>query len=271
VPFLAAALWSISASFGLQLLAVVIISVRGADHLDVVSGVLCEAAAFTATLFLVVRVHDRERPLSQALALRPTRFSLCALAAAIGIGSQAPFNLIGELIEKRFPPSAEDLASQAEVFAAPTPLRKFALVLAVGIVGPIVEELFFRGGLYRGIRRAHGSAISVLGVALLFAAVHIGSFAVPLFLFPVFLVGLMLGHVRAVSGSLWPSFILHAAFNTTSAVASLLPGPLGEKGVSFSIPVSLGCLGGAAALLGLYHLIASRSAACREARELDLA
>jgi CAAX protease family protein len=266
VPFVSAAIWSISATLGLDLLVILTRSMRSADHFDVVSGVLCEAAAFLATLFFVIEVHEPSRALSDALALRPTRFSLCALAALMGMSSQIPFNRLAEVIEKRFPASAEDISAQAELFAAPTPFRKVMLVVAVGAIGPLVEELFFRGGLFRGIRRAHGAALSVVGVAVFFAAVHIGP--VPLALVPVFLVGLILGDLRQASGSLWPSVILHSAFNTTAAVLSFLPDT--DHGPATSLGVSLGCLVLTGSLLALYHAVASRAPVCKEARELDL-
>jgi hypothetical protein len=47
-----------------------------------------------------------------------------------------------------------------------------------GVIGPIAEEVFFRGLLYRSLRR-WGAATAVLGTTLLFALLHPGAAGIP--------------------------------------------------------------------------------------------
>src|SRR5207237_6847177 len=49
--------------------------------------------------------------------------------------------------------------------------RKWGLILAV-IAAPFVEELIFRGMIFKSLRRNHGALISILASSLLFAVVH---------------------------------------------------------------------------------------------------
>lgn len=88
-------------------------------------------------------------------------------------------------------------------------LRGNPLLLAqVVIVGPILEELFFRGFLQRALASVFGAAGGIAFGALLFAAVHDAPARVP-----VFVVGLALGAIAARTGSIWPAALAHCIFN----------------------------------------------------------
>ena len=91
--------------------------------------------------------------------------------------------------------------------------RKIALLVAAGVIGPVVEEMFFRGGSFADLRRPLG-ALTLLGISLLFAL----RTAILRNALPDFLGGLAMGYVRILSGSIWPAILLHAAFNSTTVV-----------------------------------------------------
>ena len=95
-------------------------------------------------------------------------------------------------------------------------------IMAV-FVAPFVEEVIFRGFIYPVIEHRWGQTIGVTLTALMFASLHItqlwGSWiAVGGILF----VGLVLSLVRAMTDSLFPSFLLHLSYNTTLCLLSLL-------------------------------------------------
>jgi membrane protease YdiL (CAAX protease family) len=83
-----------------------------------------------------------------------------------------------------------------------------ANVLLVVLIGPFVEELLFRG-LGVSLLRPFGVGVAVVGSAAAFAAVHglLEGFTL------VFLLGLGLAVMRAVSGSVIPGMVLHCTFN----------------------------------------------------------
>ena len=71
MSFVSAAMWSVCAIAAFDFLFALLLASAGTSSgLDLVSRVLCEAAAFVVTLFLLTLVHERERPLSDVLALR---------------------------------------------------------------------------------------------------------------------------------------------------------------------------------------------------------
>ncbi len=88
-------------------------------------------------------------------------------------------------------------------------IAQFAAYAAVvTLVGPIVEELMFRGVGY-GLLEPYGRAAAIVGVGLAFALVH-GLVAG----FPVIATfGLGLAYLRARTDSIYPCIILHASFN----------------------------------------------------------
>jgi hypothetical protein len=100
-----------------------------------------------------------------------------------------------------------------------TPMQAFLLSIFSVSLGPLFEEFFFRGFLYPALARRLGRAFSVFLTAILFAAIHAAQLAnawAPVFI--IFLVGVVLGTVRAVARSLAASLLVHVAYNSTIAV-----------------------------------------------------
>ncbi|MBA3383280.1 MAG: CPBP family intramembrane metalloprotease [Actinobacteria bacterium] len=125
-----------------------------------------------------------------------------AAGAALGSLGLDPAEEQG-LVPDEWPPPAE------AVFAAN--------VVLVVLVGPFIEELLFRG-LGFSLLRPFGTAVAVVGSAAAFAAVHglLEGFTL------VFLLGLGLAVMRAVSGSVLPGFALHVTFNAVAVTAAAL-------------------------------------------------
>jgi membrane protease YdiL (CAAX protease family) len=89
-------------------------------------------------------------------------------------------------------------------------------VVIVAVIAPVIEELTFRG-LGFGLFERFGTPIAVLVSAVAFAAAH----ALLEGFLPILLLGLGLGVMRALSGSVLPSIVLHASFNGLQLAAAL--------------------------------------------------
>jgi membrane protease YdiL (CAAX protease family) len=263
MTFFAAAMWSVSAIAALDfLLAVVVVSAGQSTGPDLVSRVLCEAAAFLTTLWLLTLVHERERPLADVLGLRRPPFALLLLGLLAGLALQGPVDLVAGAIYDRYPLPEEQLEVLRELFNVKALHLQVAIVLAAGVVGPVVEELLFRGGIFRGLRRVHGAAKTVIGISVFFALAH----REPRNFLPDLMGGLAMGYVRWVSGSLWPAILLHAAFNTTSAILALVAGPETDVLTRWqNVAATLACI----VLLAAFGRLAGRSDVCAAAREAD--
>lgn len=105
--------------------------------------------------------------------------------------------------------------SQDQVFDPNGGMTGFeALLLAIPLVvlAPIVEEILFRGLLYRYLRGRLGVVLAVLLSALIFAVLHA---VIP----PLFLMGILLAILAQRSGSLLPGIVLHATNNALVVLA----------------------------------------------------
>ena len=107
-----------------------------------------------------------------------------------------------------------------KLFARPRDAYLIAII-AVSL-GPLVEELFFRGFLYPVLARRWGVAWAVFLTALPFALMHMpqygyawGALAV------IFIVGVVCGTVRAVTKSVGASFLVHVGYNGAQMIIAL--------------------------------------------------
>ena len=86
-------------------------------------------------------------------------------------------------------------------------------ILAVSI-GPLMEELFFRGFMYPVLARRMGAVWGVLLTALPFGLLHLQQYGWAWGAgLVIFLVGVVCGVVRAVTKSVASSFLVHVGYN----------------------------------------------------------
>lgn len=96
------------------------------------------------------------------------------------------------------------------------PLSAVLLAVFGVLIAPAIEELLFRGFLYPVVARMYGAVAAVLSTAALFSLVHAPQYgwAWQNILLLTY-VGVVFGAIRAWSGSLIPSTLVHAAYNLT--------------------------------------------------------
>lgn len=89
------------------------------------------------------------------------------------------------------------------------------LLLGVGVLGPIFEEFFFRGFLFKGLERSRlGGIGTVIVTTLVFTGIHLQyDWMVLLVLLPM---GLILGMARYKSQSLYLPILIHMINNVAS-------------------------------------------------------
>ena len=85
--------------------------------------------------------------------------------------------------------------------------------LIVGaVLAPLVEEIFFRGFLFQGLRAKYGWFGGMLLSSGVFAVAHLNLAS----LVPTFVLGNLLAYLYHRSNSVWPGVLLHALINTSS-------------------------------------------------------
>ena len=106
---------------------------------------------------------------------------------------------------------------------------RLATAFVAVVTAPLVEELIYRGLLYKALEKAAGIAIAILVVSLLFAGVHVFQYRNNLAVIAVItLLSITLTVTRAVTGKVLPAFIIHLVFNGIQSVLIVL-GPLLDK------------------------------------------
>ncbi len=268
-PFLAAG-WALGATLLFVLLVSLTMSFRPAAAVDLVSQVACQAGAYLLAIFLILRVHAPEAELGAFLAFRRTNVAFYALAILLGAALVVPAAALSDLITHRFPPPPSDDAI-FEIFQSVSLPRKLMMGAAACVIGPMLEELLFRGALFKPLRKSYGglAAPAIVTTALLFAMVHMEWQRA----IHVGIIGLCLGFLRQRSGSIVPSMLVHITFNAIPLVAAVVLSKPGGPEVDLPVPLWLAasCAAVALGLLGLLHLVGTRSAVALRAQELDQA
>jgi membrane protease YdiL (CAAX protease family) len=125
------------------------------------------------------------------------------------------FDLLGKFLPMPKDPPFEQFFDR--------PLDAYLLAVFAVTLGPLMEELFFRGFLYPVLARRLGAVWGILLTALPFGLIHFFQYgrswgAVLI----IFLVGVVLTTVRAVTKSVASSFLAHVGYNGTLMVLAAL-------------------------------------------------
>lgn len=107
-----------------------------------------------------------------------------------------------------------------DVLTSGTGTERFVMIAVIAVLGPLAEELVFRGYLWRALRRGFSAPVVLVATSLLFAAFHLD----PVQALPLVFTGLFLGWLRMVSGSVWPAVLAHVinnALGVTDAIVGL--------------------------------------------------
>ena len=98
-------------------------------------------------------------------------------------------------------------------------LEMLWLVLIVGVLTGIAEEMFFRGALLGTfLQKSVNKHVSIIFVAAIFSAFHMQFFG----FFPRLLLGIWFGYLVVWTRSLWVPIIAHALNNSLVVVATYL-------------------------------------------------
>ena len=95
----------------------------------------------------------------------------------------------------------------------PSPLLFF---IGGAVIAPIVEEIFFRGFIFAGLRPRYGWQKAAFISALLFALLHFTLTAI----LPIFILGLIFAYLYQVSDSIWPPILMHMLTNALALGAA---------------------------------------------------
>lgn len=191
----------------------------GADAGSMLGGaetaVLLSYLLTAAAILLWFRL--RHKPLGEAAGLRRCSGWTAAFCAFAAIGLFVVVQLALALL-----PEAWLIAYNADM--APIASTGLLTALSIVVMGPLAEELVFRGIIQTRLLRAMPPWMAVVLQAALFAIIH----GTPIQIVYALLLGLALGFLRSRTGSILPGLAAHAAFNAMNDPLGLLGGGAGS-------------------------------------------
>lgn len=167
------------------------------------------------SIFLVwVIFKFRGKSFSREIGLNKTSGRNLAMSVLFGVGLCFTVDLVTRLL-----PVPENIMAEFEAEHGMLWGGSIALTfLSVALIGPISEEIFFRGLSYTRLKMGMRPWIAAVISAVFFGLVH-GN---PVWFLVGFLAGLGLSWVFETTGSLWPAILVHVTNNTISSLSAYI-------------------------------------------------
>ncbi|RCX12332.1 hypothetical protein DFR58_12221 [Anaerobacterium chartisolvens] len=96
----------------------------------------------------------------------------------------------------------------------------FMLLLGIGIAGPVIEEIIFRGLILKELSKNMSAVPAVIIQALLFGIYHLNLTQA----IYASVLGIILGVVCLWTRSIWSAILIHVFYNSSSVILSKVPG-----------------------------------------------
>jgi membrane protease YdiL (CAAX protease family) len=128
-----------------------------------------------------------------------------------------------------FPDGRPEQSVAASLMEAESFPVRVTLVVAYVVVGPVVEELIYRGVLLRALE-SRGRWTAIIGSSVVFAAIHLPGLetdqpvrSAAVFLPPFIVLGVVLAWLTIRKGRLGPAIFVHSGWNLLAALVLLIP------------------------------------------------
>ena len=179
----------------------------------VLLSVIVSGLIFGLIYWLRYRKSHKEQPRMRALTITPKTIMLSVIIgfAMVFVSNLilALFNPLTMLVGMDFYMEQLNLISQL-ISGTSLPLA----IVSVGIVGPIVEEVIFRGLIFYYFQKRYSVKTAIIVQAILFGVIHLNlaqaSYAI--------IIGLFLGYAYVYTQSIWVPIIIHVVNNIVAMV-----------------------------------------------------
>ena len=185
-------------------------------HIGLAAGVFTVDALLLASLVPLIRGGRLGR---RDLGLRETRLGAGTGLAIASLVAYLGLAIAWTLLVIHPATTSQTFSRQFDIPAHPGTGAVVLDVLALAVCGPVCEEIFFRGLLFRALRNRLTLWPAALIAGSLFGLAHIGS-GYPLNTIPVkMLFGVLMCLLYERTGSLWPGIAVHCFVDGSAADA----------------------------------------------------
>jgi uncharacterized protein len=138
------------------------------------------------------------------------------LALIVGMAAPPLGGLLTQLLAH-----GQNVSQNVEELSRHAPVNlRLPLAMVMVIVGPLIEELLFRGVLLSALLQRLSTAWSITISAVLFGVVHLEGLDFKWFALPgLILLAAGLAWLRLKSTSLWPAVVAHGVYNLFALIA----------------------------------------------------
>lgn len=219
LSYLGAALWTLGVGAVFDVLLSIAIHSRPDANTNLANLAACHALSHLIVIAALLRIYRPDETLGEAFGFSPVRFLRTSVAQAflaivVGLSLIPVAEFFEKLGEKRFPLSPPAASLVEEMMDVSTTRSKVLLLASIGLVLPLVEELFFRGLLFRLLKKSMGSLGALTGVTGCYLIAHGDPRQLPVSI----LLALVVGLSRTFSESVLPAILIHVVMNMGSAL-----------------------------------------------------
>ena len=173
----------------------------------------------TLLLVWLVVTEWRKRPFWKTIGFEWPKSASPLITALACVLIAVVLFVLGAVVTSRWGGSKTQLDLLIESSLA----ARFATAFVAVFTAPLVEEMIYRGVLYSAVERALGRAVAIGAISLLFAGVHVFQYQNNIAVIVVItMLSFSLTLMRAYTGKLLPSFIVHLVFNGIQSVVIVL-------------------------------------------------
>ena len=146
---------------------------------------------------------------------RPRPLDLLAALVA-GAASSPLLNALGDAWIAKLDAGNDDDVAADQALIGHVAGGRFTLVLVLGLLLPLVSEIFVRGAVYGGLRRGRTAGMCIAATAIFFGSTYTA--ALPMWL----LLGAALAWIREMTGNVWASLVARVAFASVPLIPLFL-------------------------------------------------
>jgi len=176
----------------------------------IINTTIMDTLAFVAVLYFVIKKYKRrfiDLGISFKNLTRDIKIGILGYLALLPILSLILLIVFVILQLIKYEPPSVPLF---ELFYEETrPRLLFVLTILVTVIGPVAEEVFFRGFAYPVLRKRFGVRNAIILISFVFALLHTNIIG----LLPIMALGVLLAYLYEKTGSLIPSITVHIIHN----------------------------------------------------------
>ncbi|MEK7309204.1 MAG: type II CAAX endopeptidase family protein [Planctomycetota bacterium] len=161
---------------------------------------------------VIIYIYSKGCNFRETLNLRPVSLPVLLIVSLVSIIFFVALNMFQGLIEPLFKPYAKDMIVYQDFFiglvsVSQSPVNIFLLVLGIGIIPAVAEEILFRGIILNGLKNSSTAAKAIVLSGLLFGIIHI----LPPQVISVSILGMFFGvllvKTRSIITTIWCHFL----------------------------------------------------------------